>query len=150
MSYEPEARPGVANLVRIHCLAEDKTPEEAVEEADGLTTAQYKAVVAAALARALRPVRERAERLLARPAILRDVLRHGAAEARRRADETYAHVARLAGLTAGDGGAAAWAPARVRHADAAPGGGAEGAPAARAPSAPAAARPVRAAGPPPA
>ncbi|KAJ0178568.1 hypothetical protein K1T71_006391 [Dendrolimus kikuchii] len=60
VTFEPETRPGVANLVRIHCLAEDKTPEEAVEEADGLTTGQYKALVAAALARALRPVRAEA------------------------------------------------------------------------------------------
>lgn len=42
VTYDPEQRPGVANLVRLHCLAADKVPEEVVEESDGLTTAQYK------------------------------------------------------------------------------------------------------------
>lgn len=88
----------MSNLVTIHCLADDKLPEEAVLEAEGLSTAQYKRVVAAALVRALAPVRERARRLRARPQLLRDVLRHGAARARPRADEVYARVAALAGL----------------------------------------------------
>ncbi|CAH0583999.1 unnamed protein product [Chrysodeixis includens] len=72
VTYEPSTRPGVSNLVAIHCLAEDKLPEEVVEEADGLSTAQYKRVVAAALQRALGPVRERARELRARPDLLRD------------------------------------------------------------------------------
>ncbi|XP_049874384.1 tryptophan--tRNA ligase, mitochondrial [Pectinophora gossypiella] len=98
VSFEPELRPGVSNLVALHCLAEDKLPEEAVEESDGLTTAQYKRVVAEALCGALRPLRARAAELRARPRLLRDVLRAGAARARLRADHTYAHVAQLAGL----------------------------------------------------
>lgn len=42
VTFDPAARPGVSNLVTLHCLATDRLPEEAVEEADGLTTAQYK------------------------------------------------------------------------------------------------------------
>lgn len=98
VTFEPESRPGVSNLVRIHCLAEDKEPEEVVEEAEHLTTAQYKQVVAEAVVRVLRPLRERADQLRARPALLRDVLAHGAVLARRRADETYERVARLIGV----------------------------------------------------
>lgn len=45
MTFDPERRPGVANLIRLHCLAADKTPEEVVEESDGLTTAQYKVFI---------------------------------------------------------------------------------------------------------
>lgn len=55
-------------------------------------------MVAEALCAALRPIRARAAELSARPRLLRDVLRHGAARARERADATYEHVARLAGL----------------------------------------------------
>lgn len=98
VTYEPDTRPGVSNLVAIHCLAEDKLPEEVVEEADGLSTAQYKRVVAAALQRAVGPVRDRARELRAQPELLRDVLRHGAARARPRADEAYGRAARLVGL----------------------------------------------------
>lgn len=100
MTYDPEARPGVSNLVTLHCLASDKTPEEVVEEVDGLTSAQYKRVVAAALCEAVAPVRERAARLRARPGLLRDVLRHGAARARVRADLVHEHVAALLGVAA--------------------------------------------------
>ncbi|KAH9630206.1 hypothetical protein HF086_010712 [Spodoptera exigua] len=98
VTFDPETRPGVSNLVSIHCLAEDKLPEEVVQEAEGLSTAQYKRVVAGALQRALAPVRERAAELRARPAFLHDVLRHGAARARLRADQVYERAAALAGL----------------------------------------------------
>ncbi|KAJ2944090.1 hypothetical protein O0L34_g18054 [Tuta absoluta] len=98
VTWAPHARPGVANLITLHCLASDKLPEEVVEESDGISTAMYKKVVAEALCAALRPVRERAASLRRRPRLLRDVLALGAARARHRADRTYEHVARLAGL----------------------------------------------------
>lgn len=98
VTYEPETRPGVSNLVTLHCLAADKLPEEAVEEAEGLTTAQYKRVVADAICAHVAPVRESYARLRARPELLHDVLRYGATRARARADATFARVAALAGL----------------------------------------------------
>ncbi|XP_047503522.1 tryptophan--tRNA ligase, mitochondrial isoform X1 [Pieris napi] len=98
VTFDPATRPGVSNLVLLQCLAEDKTPEEVTDEAGGLTTAQYKRVVAEALVSVLGPMRARAEELQSRPRLLRDVLRHGAARARRRADAVYADVAALTGL----------------------------------------------------
>lgn len=92
VTFDPETRPGVSNLIMLHCLAADMLPEEAVQEAEGLSTAQYKRVVATALCAALGPLRERARRLRQRPALLRDVLRHGAAVARARADRVYEDV----------------------------------------------------------
>lgn len=88
----------MSNLVTLHCLAADKLPEEVVLEAEGLTTARYKQMVADALVAAIRPIRERANELLARPGLLRHVLRHGAARARRRADIVYGDVAERLGL----------------------------------------------------
>ncbi|KAI5644222.1 tRNA synthetases class I (W and y) domain-containing protein [Phthorimaea operculella] len=99
VTWAPDARPGVANLITLHCLAADKLPEEVVEESDGITTAMYKKVVTEALCTALRPVRERAAELRRKPRLLRDVLAVGAARARERADHTYELVSRLAGLT---------------------------------------------------
>ncbi|KAM3957744.1 tryptophanyl-tRNA synthetase, mitochondrial [Aphomia sociella] len=98
VTFDPAARPGVSNLVAIHCLAGGATPEEAVEQAAALSTAQYKRVVARALCGALAPVRARAADLLRRPRVLRDALRHGAARARARADRVYARVAAAVGL----------------------------------------------------
>ncbi|XP_059050676.1 tryptophan--tRNA ligase, mitochondrial [Achroia grisella] len=98
VTYDPERRPGVASLVALHCLAGGLSAEEAVEAAGGLTTAQYKRLVARALAAELAPLRARAESLRAKPRLVRHVLRAGAARARRRADHVYARVAAAVGL----------------------------------------------------
>ncbi|KAL0872271.1 hypothetical protein ABMA27_004661 [Loxostege sticticalis] len=98
VTYEPTSRPGVSNLVALHCLAADKTPEEVVEEADGFTTAQYKKEVSRALCETIAPIRSRALQYRARPALLRDVLRHGAARARKRADDVYERAAAAVGI----------------------------------------------------
>lgn len=100
VTWEPEARPGVSNLVRLHCLAAGLAPAAAVAGAAGLTTARYKREVARALGDALRGLRARHAELRARPALLRAVLAAGAARARLRADETYADVAARVGLAA--------------------------------------------------
>ncbi|XP_014368653.2 tryptophan--tRNA ligase, mitochondrial isoform X1 [Papilio machaon] len=98
VTFDPEGRAGVSNLVRLHCLARGLVPEEALCEAEGLTSAQYKEVVARALCECVAPVRARLCELTARPHLLHEVLRHGAARARRRADEVYERVAELTGL----------------------------------------------------
>ncbi|GBP15826.1 Tryptophan--tRNA ligase, mitochondrial [Eumeta japonica] len=93
ITYDPETRPGVSNLVAMHCLSTDKVPEEVVEEVDGI-----KKLVGECICSVVAPIRERAQQLLARPALLRDVLRVGTARARTRADQTYEDVARLVGV----------------------------------------------------
>lgn len=40
VTYEPEARPGVANLINMHSLFTGKTPDEICKEAVGLNTGQ--------------------------------------------------------------------------------------------------------------
>lgn len=40
VSYEPESRPGVANLIMIHALTTDSTPEEICERVRGIDTGQ--------------------------------------------------------------------------------------------------------------
>lgn len=40
VTYDPENRPGVANLINIHCMLTGKTPEEICKEAEGLETAK--------------------------------------------------------------------------------------------------------------
>ncbi|KAL4702311.1 hypothetical protein ACJJTC_018441 [Scirpophaga incertulas] len=101
VTFDPERRAGVSNLVTLHCLAAELTPEEAVEEAGGLSTAQYKERVAAALIARLAPIRERALRLEREPRALQAVLAAGAAAAGARADRTYLDAARRMGVAAG-------------------------------------------------
>ncbi|XP_047993328.1 tryptophan--tRNA ligase, mitochondrial [Leguminivora glycinivorella] len=100
VTFDPENRLGVSNLIQLHCLSTGMTTDEAVDAAKGLTTAQYKGVVAAAVSAELRPVRTRYLELRSRPRVLRDVLARGAEAARRRADETYADVAACVGVAA--------------------------------------------------
>ena len=38
VTYEPEKRPGVANLINIHSMLTGKSPEEICKEAEGLDT----------------------------------------------------------------------------------------------------------------
>lgn len=38
VTYNPETRPGVSNLINIHSLMTDKIPEEICEEVEGVTT----------------------------------------------------------------------------------------------------------------
>lgn len=40
VTYEPEMRPGVTNLINIHSLFTGKTPDEICKEAAGLDTGQ--------------------------------------------------------------------------------------------------------------
>lgn len=40
VTYEPEKRLGVTNLINIHSLFTGKTPEEICKEAEGLNTGQ--------------------------------------------------------------------------------------------------------------
>lgn len=40
VTYEPEKRPAVTNLINIHSLLTGKTPEEICKEAVGLNTGQ--------------------------------------------------------------------------------------------------------------
>ncbi|XP_065079430.1 tryptophan--tRNA ligase, mitochondrial isoform X2 [Ochlerotatus camptorhynchus] len=62
VTFEPETRPGVANLITIHSLASGKTPQQICQEAKGLNTGQYKQHVADALVEHLNPIRVRIER----------------------------------------------------------------------------------------
>lgn len=40
VTYDPNNRPGVANLINIHSMLTGKTPEEICKEAEGLETAK--------------------------------------------------------------------------------------------------------------
>ncbi|KAH7947874.1 hypothetical protein HPB52_016430 [Rhipicephalus sanguineus] len=59
VTYEPESRPGVANLVALHSLLTGLSPEEVCLQAEGLDTGQFKLVVADAAVSFLEPIQQR-------------------------------------------------------------------------------------------
>ncbi|XP_073947501.1 tryptophan--tRNA ligase, mitochondrial-like [Choristoneura fumiferana] len=98
VTWEPSERPGVAKPGAAALPA--RAGAGAAVGRGGLTTAQYKREVSAALGAALRSLRVRRGELRARPRVLRAVLAAGAARAQLRADETYADVAARLGIAA--------------------------------------------------
>jgi tryptophanyl-tRNA synthetase len=95
VSYEPELRPGVANLLEILAACTGTTPEKAAVGIDDY--ASLKSAVTDAVLAELTPVREQAEALLADPAELDRVRALGAARARDRARPRLDAAQRLAG-----------------------------------------------------
>ncbi|KAG8536313.1 hypothetical protein GDO81_026642, partial [Engystomops pustulosus] len=98
VTYDPENRPGVSNLVAIHSAVTGHAPEELVLQSRGLETAQYKMVVAEAVVTALTPIREEIHRLRGEVGYLTEVLDRGAHRAREIAAPVYDAVCRMVGL----------------------------------------------------
>ncbi|KAL6100407.1 wars2 [Pungitius sinensis] len=98
VSFDPEARPGVSNLVTIHAAVAAISPEEAVSRARGMDTGAYKALVAEAVVLRLAPIREEIWRLRGDRAHLEAVLARGARRARELATPVLREVRRRVGF----------------------------------------------------
>ncbi|XP_012537853.1 tryptophan--tRNA ligase, mitochondrial [Monomorium pharaonis] len=81
VTYDPEKRPGVTNLIDIHSLLTGKMPEEICNEVVGLNTGQYKLVLADVIIEKLSPIRNDILRLIREPAYLDEILKEGAERA---------------------------------------------------------------------
>ncbi|XP_046393028.1 tryptophan--tRNA ligase, mitochondrial [Ischnura elegans] len=99
VTWDPEGRPGVANIIAIHSAMTGKDPERIVEEAVGLETAQYKLVAAEAICEGIRPIRTKINELLKEPQYLHQVLADGAEKASNIAAITWDGVRKLVGLS---------------------------------------------------
>jgi tryptophanyl-tRNA synthetase len=94
--WDPEAKPGVSNLLSILSAVTGDAPEALADRYE-----QYgplKADTAAALVEELRPVRERHAELAKDPAAADEILQVGAAKAREIASRTMARVKTALGL----------------------------------------------------
>ncbi|KAL4609151.1 tryptophan-tRNA ligase, mitochondrial isoform X2 [Arapaima gigas] len=98
VTFDPEGRPGVSNLVAIHAAVSGASVERVVEEARGLDTGQYKQLVADSVIEKLRPVRDEILRLRAEPGYLRGVLVEGSDHARQLAAPVLSSVRHLLGF----------------------------------------------------
>jgi len=100
--YDPDAKPGVSNLLEI--LAASTGGDPAALAARYGNYGQLKKDVAEAVVELLRPVRERHAQLRAAPDYIESVLADGAAKARAIAQPTCDRAMRAAGLLAPRGG----------------------------------------------
>jgi tryptophanyl-tRNA synthetase len=95
ISYQPDQRPEVANLVRIAALSLDQPPAEVAARIGDGGAAALKRLVTEVLNERLRPIRARRREFAADPGYLRQVLADGNARARAIADRTLADVQSL-------------------------------------------------------
>lgn len=100
VSYDRQARPGVANLLEILASCTDKEPAALAEayDAGGLGFGVLKRDTAEAVVELLRPLRARHAELSADPGYADEVLREGAARARALARPTVDAAYRAMGL----------------------------------------------------
>ena len=100
--YDPEAKPGVSNLLELLAASVGGDPAELA--ARYTTYGQLKADVAEGLVEMLRPARERFADLQAEGGYVEAVLADGAAKARSMAAPTLDRAMRAVGLLAPPGG----------------------------------------------
>ncbi len=95
ITYEPDRRPEVSNLVLLAALCLERSPEDVAAEVGGAGAAGLKRLLTEALNERLRPVRQRRRELADDPAYLRSVLVTGTDRAREIASATLTDVREL-------------------------------------------------------
>ncbi len=98
ISYDPEGRPGVSNLMTLFKAATGESFESQAERFAGKGYGAYKEELGEALAAWLEPIRTRTQELLKDKAQLEEILRQGAEKARRRAARMLGKVYRKVGF----------------------------------------------------
>jgi tryptophanyl-tRNA synthetase len=92
ITYDPENRPEVANLLLIASLTTGRSPEEIAEDIGDGGAGQLKKLLTEAVNEYFRPLRERRKELEAQPDYIRQVLKDGIAAAREEAIATLEEV----------------------------------------------------------
>ncbi|VIO91829.1 Uncharacterized protein BM_BM724 [Brugia malayi] len=98
ITYEPEKRPAVSNLVTLYALATGLSVENVIDECASLDTKGFKLCLAEKIDAHIAPFREKYEGLLQEPQLIRDILTHGTQRAEKKAQETMAELRELLGF----------------------------------------------------
>ncbi|MBQ7713130.1 MAG: tryptophan--tRNA ligase [Clostridia bacterium] len=98
--FDPEAKPGISNLLSIYSAFSGETVEAAVQRFDGKGYGTFKMAVGETVADALAPIRERYEQYLANKDELARLMKDGAAKAHAIAAETMKDVKAKIGFVA--------------------------------------------------
>jgi len=92
ITWDPEGRPAVANLVLLASLCTGRNPSDIADDIGDQGAGRLKEIVTEALNAELAPIRVRRAELAADPGHLHAILAEGNARARARADETLGQV----------------------------------------------------------
>ncbi|MDO4572961.1 MAG: tryptophan--tRNA ligase [Clostridia bacterium] len=96
--YDPEAKPGVSNLMSIYAAVTGKSFDEIERDFDGLGYGAFKPAVGEAVIETLRPIREEALRIIGDKAYLHQVYTEGAKRASAIARRTLRKAYKKVGL----------------------------------------------------
>ena len=98
--YDPENKPGVANLMSIYSAVTGESYDEIERDFAGKGYGAFKPAVGEAVVETLRPIREEATRILGDKAYLESVYRAGAQKASYVAEKTLRKVYKKVGFVA--------------------------------------------------
>ena len=98
--YDPENKPGVANLMSIYAAVTGRSFEEIEREFEGKGYGVFKPAVGEAVIETLRPIREEAQKIMKDKSYLSDLCRDGAERASHIAEKTLRKVYKKVGLVA--------------------------------------------------
>lgn len=100
VTYDPENRPGVSNLIDIHMALTDLSVDEIVEDSflHAEDTGMYKQRLAEVIIEKLSPIRAQVLKYQKNPKYISDVLHSGASKAAIIAEKTMTEVRSLVGL----------------------------------------------------
>ncbi|XP_028132038.2 tryptophan--tRNA ligase, mitochondrial [Diabrotica virgifera virgifera] len=98
VTYDPEGRPGIANLINIHSFATNKSVEDICKDAKNINTGEYKLVVADAVVNFVTPIQERISGYLSEPQLLLEILEQGREKADDIASKNWDEVQYKLGL----------------------------------------------------
>ncbi|CAK9817973.1 Tryptophan--tRNA ligase, mitochondrial [Anthophora quadrimaculata] len=99
VTYEPETRPGVSNLIAIHSMLTGKSPNQICSEVEELDTGKYKLVLADLIIEKLTPIQEEFSRLIKEPTYLQEVLQDGREKAMDIASDCWYEIQYKIGYT---------------------------------------------------
>lgn len=99
VTFDPEKRPGISNLINIHSLCTGKSPDVICNENTRLDTGQYKLVVADAVVEYLKPIQEKIALYQKDPGHITEVLKKGSEKATKVAVKTVKEVKEAMGLS---------------------------------------------------
>lgn len=99
VSYEPDTRPGISNLILIHSLCCGKSVEDICCESRHLDTGQYKLIAAEAVIEYLKPIQNQIKGYMDDPQYLSQVLKYGSEKAMDIACKTIVDVKEAVGLS---------------------------------------------------
>uniref|UniRef100_A0A3P9JWC9 tryptophan--tRNA ligase n=1 Tax=Oryzias latipes TaxID=8090 RepID=A0A3P9JWC9_ORYLA len=99
VTFDPETRPGVSNLVMIHAAMAAISVEDALSQARGLDTGAYKKLVSDAVVQRLTPIRQEIGKLRSDRAYLEGLLAQGRKKARELAAPVLAEVRHRVGFS---------------------------------------------------